>query len=106
MGEEERIRSYRECVYEKGGIVSEKGKVIDEGIPEKERDKDYRLSATDRLRYRTRYFSDSGIIGTKGFVNQYYREFKSYFNSKREKRPRKIAGFNDIYSMKYLIKDI
>jgi len=52
--------------------------------------------------YRTRYFSDSGIIGTKEFVFENYQRFKDVFMSKREKVPRPIAGLDGIYSLKRL----
>jgi len=52
--------------------------------------------------YRTRYFSDSGIIGTKEFVSANYQRFKDVFMSKREKVPKPIAGLDGIYSLKRL----
>ncbi len=105
MDEKERVRMYREYMYEKGDIENEKGKTIDKEVIKEEREKGYRLTLTDRLRYRTRYFSDSGIIGTKGFISKYYQEFKSYFNSGKEKKPKRIVGLDDIYSLKYLVKN-
>ena len=50
--------------------------------------------------YRTRYFLDSGIIGTKEFVSANYQLFKNVFMSKREKIPKSIAGLDGIYSLK------
>jgi len=35
----------------------------------------------DRFRYRARYFTDSGIIGTKAFVSRHYQVFKHHFSS-------------------------
>ncbi len=42
---------------------------MDKKIVEKARKKGYRISRTERFRYRCRYFSDSGIIGGKEFVH-------------------------------------
>jgi hypothetical protein len=92
--ESERLRYYRKYVYEKGGLA--KGK----------EQKEYDLSAIDRFKYRTRYFSDSGIIGTKEFVNRLYQQFRSYFNSRHEKEPRTIRGLEGIYSLKRLSETI
>ena len=39
---------------------------IDEKVIAKERGKSYALTAVDRMRFKTRYFTDSGIIGTRG----------------------------------------
>ena len=56
----------------------------------------------DQFRYRPRYFTDSGIIGTKEFVSVNYQRFKSVFMSKREKIPRPVVGLDGIYSLKRL----
>ena len=58
-----RLPYYRRFVYEKGGLIKEA-----EG-----RSKGLELNGVDRFRYRTRYFTDSGIIGTKEFVSRVYK---------------------------------
>jgi putative transposase len=101
----ERIRRYRRYVYEAGALSQpEKGntKVIKGKVLEKERNRGFELSKSDRFRYRTRYFTDSGIIGSKEFVAANYRRFKSLFNSKHEKRPKPIMGLDGMYSLKRL----
>jgi len=105
MNAEERLRGYRRYVYEAGAVDrSEIGqrKVIREAVVEKERKKEFKISNVDRFRYRTRYFTDSGIIGTKEFVSTNYHRFKDIFMSKREKIPKAIAGLDGIYSLKRL----
>jgi putative transposase len=52
--------------------------------------------------YRTRYFTDSGIIGTKEFVSEHYQRFKDVFMSKREKIPKPVSGLDGVYSLKRL----
>jgi putative transposase len=54
------------------------------------------------FRYRTRYFSDSGIVGTKEFAAKNYKRFKDIFQSKHEKRPKPIKGLEGVYSLKRL----
>jgi len=91
----ERVRRYRRYVYEAGAINQPaKGKiqVIDNKVLEKERSRGFELSRTDRFRYRTRYFTDSGIIGSKEFVAENYQRFKHLFYSKHEKKPKPIKG--------------
>ncbi len=103
--EKERIRRYRRYVYEAGALNrSEKGKtkVIGNKILEKERNREFELSRNDRFRYRTRYFTDSGIIGSKEFVFSNYQRFKHLFYSKHEKKPKPIKGLDGIYSLKRL----
>ena len=89
---EERLKRYRRYVYEAGAVDrSEKGqrKVIGDKILEKERNREFELSRNDRFRYRTRYFTDSGSIGSKEFVSINYQRFKDGFMSKREKIPKR-----------------
>jgi len=92
----ERLRYYRRFVYEKGRV---------EGI-EKERKKGFEMTDVDRFRCRTRYFTDSGIIGSKVFVDRLYRQFKDHFSSKHEKRPKTIQGLEGVYSLKRLSEAI
>ena len=105
MSETERLTDYREFLYEKGAIETVKGVSINEVVIKKERDKDYKLTTIDRLRFKTRYFADSGIIGSKGFVSHYYEMFKGCFNTKHEKKPKKISGLDEIYSLKRLVNE-
>ena len=66
----------------------------------------FELSKSDRFRYRTRYFTDSGIIGSKEFVSTHYQRFKALFKSKHEKKPKPIKGLEGIYSLKRLSESI
>ncbi len=113
----ERLRLYRRFLYEAGAIKdsewrmvnSEQGTVkrrsrkgIEPETVEKERKKGYRITRTDRFRYRTRYFTDSGIIGSKDFVRQQYLRVKDMFQSDKEKTPKPISGLKGLYSLKRL----
>jgi hypothetical protein len=92
-------------VYEAGAVNRpEKGKtkVIGDRILEKERNREFEISRSDRFRYRTRYFTDSGIIGSKEFVSTNYQRFKHLFYSKHEKKPKPINGLDGMYSLKRL----
>jgi len=107
--EKERIRRYRRYVYEAGALNRpDKGKaqVIDKKTVEKERKKGFELTRTDRFRYRTRYFTDSGIIGSREFVLRHYQNFKHLFQSKNEKKPNPIKGLSGVYSLKRLSERI
>jgi hypothetical protein len=76
--------------------------LIDEKILEKERDKDFNLSRVERFRYRTRYFTDSGIIGSKAFVRRNLQRFKGLFQTVKDRVPKRVSGLEGIYSMKRL----
>jgi REP element-mobilizing transposase RayT len=118
---EERLTRYRRYVYEAGALehpgkgqapeecaplsqVNSTGqaRVIDNEIVEHERENDFELNRIRRFRYRTRYFTDSGIIGTKEFVSENYQRFKNIFSSKHEKKPKPIKGLSGMYSLKRL----
>ena len=79
-------------------------KVIKEVVVKKERKKEYKIRRVDRFRYRTRYFTDSGIIGTKEFVSANYQRFKDIFMSKKEKIPKAVSGLEGVYSLKRLVE--
>ena len=103
--EKERIRRYRRYVYEAGALDHPgkgQARVIDNDIVEHERKKNYEIKRIDRFRYRTRYFTDSGIIGSKEFVSSNYQRFKDVFTSKREKIPKPVTGLDGVYSLKRL----
>jgi hypothetical protein len=108
MDAAERLRSYRRYVYEAGGMKRADGRssaTVDEKILEKEHNTDFEISRLRRFKYRTRYFSDSGIIGTKEFVVKNYKRFKDVFQSKHEKKPKPIKGLDGVYSLKRLAED-
>jgi REP-associated tyrosine transposase len=107
--EKERVRRYRKYMYEAGSIDRpDKGKVkvIDPRVLLKEKSKDFKITQASRLRYRTRYFTDSGIIGSKEFVAAHYQRFQHLFMSKHEKKPKPIQGLSGIYSLKRLSETI
>ena len=104
-GQKERIKRYRRYIYEAGAIDrldKMQAGVIDPKVVAKERKKNFEISRISRFRYRTRYFTDSGIIGSKEFVAENYQRFKHLFYSKHEKKPKPIKGLEGMYSLKRL----
>ncbi len=67
-GVKERLAHYRRFVYEKGALLQEPAD-LNQGLEH---------SNMDRFRYRTCYFADSGIIGTKEFVSRFTRISKGF----------------------------
>jgi hypothetical protein len=67
-----------------------------------ERERNFRITRADRFRYRTRYFTDSGIIGSKEFVRQNYQRFQHLFQSRNEKIPKSVSGLDGVFSLKRL----
>lgn len=97
----ERLRRYRKFLYETGAIDNGKGHQINENDLEREQQKNFNLTRAERFRYRTRYFSDSGIIGSKRYVNATYQKIKALFQS-RDKKPVPVKGLSGVYSLKRL----
>jgi REP element-mobilizing transposase RayT len=103
--EKERVRRYREYVYETGAIqpsAKPYTKKISAKIVTEERKRNFEISRTDRFLYRTRYFTDSGIIGSREFVSGTYQQFKHLFQSKHEKKPKSVKGLDGVFSLKRL----
>ena len=102
---EERLKRFRRYIYEAGALDHPgkgQARVIDNDIVEHERETDFELNRMRRFRYRTRYFTDSGIFGTKEFVSINYQRFKGVFMSKQEKIPKRVVGLDGVYSLKRL----
>ena len=105
MNKKERLRRYRRYVYEAAALKRSRGKsciMIDEKVIEKKSKTDFKNTRAYKFRYRTRYFSDSGIIGSKAFVSRKYKQFKDIFHSKHEKKPKPVKGLDGVYSLKRL----
>lgn len=96
------VRKYRQFVYESGAVDTGKGRAMDARVLEKERRRDFKLNRTDIFIYRSRYFIDAGVIGSKSFVRDTFDRFKHLLGSKDERRFKRMAGIEGIYSMKRL----
>ena len=77
LSKRQRLAHYRQFVYEFGSLVSSKGKSIDKEIVKKEARNGFSPKAIDRFLSRTRYFTDSGIIGSKEFVMELWQKLKT-----------------------------
>ncbi len=102
MTDRQRLRKYREFVYETGVMDTGTRTKIEQAVLEKEQAKDFELTRTDRFAYRTRYFTDSGIIGTKKFVQKNMQRFNWLFEPTKAKVPKRVGGLDGIYSLKRL----
>jgi len=109
------LRKYREFVYETGatdrdqmtdarGQSEEAGgkRGIEQKIVDRERKRRYTISRADRFRYRSRYFTDAGIIGSKEFVAEVFDQVKHLLGSKNERKFTPVGGVEGVYSMKRL----
>jgi putative transposase len=97
----QRLAQYRQFVYEKGALPGVKGKALAEETVRKEAHKAFEPGMVDRFRYRTRYFTDSGIIGSREFVRRCWQVFQTGADQ-RPRNPRPVAGLEGMYSLKRL----
>jgi len=104
LSSEQRLAKYRQFVYEVGEIKRNKGKSIDSVVVEKETENKCCTTASSRFLSRTRHFTDSGIIGSREFVRSFWQILRSE-DDNPDKQPVKIAGFNDIFSLRRLSED-
>ena len=111
--EREQVRLYRKYVYETGAIPlsdkshsKDKHRSISATTLTEERKRNFEISRADRFLYRTRYFTDSGIIGSREFVAGTYRQFKHLFQCRHEKKPKPVKGLEGVFSLKRLSEKI
>jgi len=64
---------------------------------------DGKLSAQELLCCRVRYFSDGLAIGGKSFINQVFKEYRSWFSEKRIEGARSIKNSDDTF---FTLKDL
>ncbi len=95
----ERRRLYRQFLYETGALDSPKGPSLNPEIIEGARKSDYEYTKADRFRLRTRWFTDSGIIGSKSFIRHVAKLLNLPGATKRS--PKNITGL-DMCALKRL----
>jgi len=105
IGNNQRFEKYRQFVYEAGSLQTEKDRSIAENIVAKEANRGFKKNRVDRFRARTRYFTDSGIIGSKRFVNRLWQRLKSDDDNPC-KIPTRIGGLDGLFSLKRLSENI
>ena len=96
------MQKYRQFVYETGAVDTGKGKPMAPKIVKKERKKNFELKRFELFCYRTRYFSDAGILGSKEFVQEVFDQVKHLLTSKDERKFTCRAAAKGVYSMKRL----
>jgi REP element-mobilizing transposase RayT len=98
----DRLRRYRKYVYEIGELETLHGARIAPETVEKERRKGYTLTRKDRFLFRSRYFTDSAVIGSREFVLENFQRFRAALNITNDRQPKRITGLDGVYSLKRL----
>jgi len=94
LDKDARLDYYMKFLYEIRTMNKKRGKELKDEVS--------KSSVIDRFKSRTRYFSDSCIIGSKEFVRSNYERVKNLFESVNDKIPKLIQGLDGIYSLKRL----
>jgi len=97
------LKTYREYLYHVGAVEKRGKASISRWVLDEEAAQGFELTRAQRFRYRTRYFTDSGIIGSREFVEAGYERFRDRFRTTREKIPRRVKGVEGMYSLKRLV---
>ena len=106
---DERLRLYRRFVYEAGAVDhpnKPNAKKIRKNVLRKARKKNFKPTRMERFLVRTRYFSDSGVIGSKAFVAESYLTFQDLFQNPGRRRPKPVHGIEGVFSLKQLVDDV
>jgi len=98
------IRKYREFIYATGAVDAGEDKTQDAEMVGQKRKNKNRISRKDVFRGRCRYFTDSGVIGSKEFVGEVFDAMKHLLDSKDTRRFTPVGGVEGVYSMKRLNK--
>ena len=100
--EKERLKQYRKYLYHVGAMDKHgKARISREDLERAESD-DFELNRVKRFRLRTRYFTDSGAIGSRAFIEGMFHKYKDRFEWKRSRVPKPVSGVDGMYSMKRL----
>lgn len=99
---EERLKRYREFVYHTGTLEkTAKAKISQKSFKEEAADK-FSITPTRQLMFRTRYLTDSGVIGSRAFIEETFQRFKDRVPSKRKRAPKEVPGITGVFALKRL----
>ena len=102
----ERLRLYRQFVYEAGAVDhpnKPNARKIRKNVLRKARKKNFKPTRMERFIVKTRYFTDSGVIGSKAFVSDAFYQFQDLFQNPGRRRPKPVHGLSGVYSLKKLV---
>ena len=101
------VEVYRRYVYEVGSVERFDGKrPIPKAVIQAAEKNDYRVSTALLFRHRSRYFTESVVLGSKDFVRGVYADLRTFLKTKQDRDPTKINGLEGLYSMKRLGKSV
>ncbi|VFQ43011.1 transposase [Desulfoluna butyratoxydans] len=97
---EDRLIRYREYMYHAGSLEKEGKGAIPRSILENEVAHGFKISGSSLVKGRIRHFTESGVIGSRAFVEATCRRFKNKSFSTRARIPRVIEGGGGLFVVK------
>ena len=101
LSADEQLRRYRQFVYEVGALPTDKGASIDGQIVEQEQSRRFNRPPVERFLSRSRYFTDSVIIGSRDFVRTHWRRWCCEYDNP-DKNPVAVRGLEGVFSLRRL----
>ncbi len=98
----ERCRLYRQFVYETGAVDTGKGETLDEEVVRQAGRRNYVVGDVELFRYRCRYFTDSGVIGSKVFVEEMGEKLREKNPGRKFRKANPFKGVTGTCTMKRL----
>ncbi len=91
------MRQYRQFLYETGAIDRGTGKSIRKKVLHDAQQNNFEYTQANRFLFRSKWFTESGIIGSKHFVEKLLNQLS--LPAKNKRSPHEIPGF-DFFSFK------
>ncbi len=95
----ERLRLYREFLYENAAL-DRNGGIMHQDVLKRAREKNFEYSPVERLRLRSRYFTDGVILGSLRFVENAGQILG--LRMARAQSPTRVSGLETTYSLRLL----
>ncbi len=83
---------YRVILYGKGSVPDARGRGVSAQAFAAERAGGGRMSVSEMLRFRVRYFTDGTVLGGQEFVERCFREHRDKFGAGRRSGARRMRG--------------
>ena len=77
-----------------------RGGALDESMVNQERRRNYVLGDVDVFRYRCRNFVDSGVTGTKKYVEEMAAQLRTRFPGRKAGAPYRVKGGDGLCTLK------
>jgi putative transposase len=103
------VAEYRKLLFGEAGRAGHSSKkTLDRAVIKKVYEQGGKLSVAELLRMRVRYFTDGVVIGTKGYVEEFFQRYCKQYVPKRKSGARRMKGgdWGGLMSLRDLQKNV